>query len=58
MNSNEILTCALCAYQLIDGEIKQLRVPAERKTRFLEYQNQKTFNTYATTTRGVIPMSQ
>ena len=32
MNGNEILTCAMCAYQLIEGEIKQLRLPAEQKT--------------------------
>lgn len=54
MNSNEILACAECAHQLSVGEINQLRVPDEEKTRFRDYQNQKTFATYAANTRGVI----
>ncbi len=47
MDSKEVLTCALCAHQLLDGEIKQLRVPADQKRQFLEYQTQKTFGAYA-----------
>jgi hypothetical protein len=47
MNNKEILTCAMCAHQLQDGDIKQLRIPADRKKQFLEYQTQKTFSAYA-----------
>jgi hypothetical protein len=53
MNSKEVLTCPMCAYQLQDGELKQLRVPTDQKKQFLEYQTQKTFNAY-TGTQGVI----
>ncbi|CAF3501844.1 unnamed protein product [Rotaria sp. Silwood1] len=54
MNSNEILTCGMCAYELQEGEIKQLRVSADQKKQYLDYQIQKTFNAYAGSTRGVI----
>ncbi len=47
MNSKEVLTCAMCAHQLLDGEIKQLRVPSDEKRLFVEYQTQKTFGAYA-----------
>ncbi|CAF1091734.1 unnamed protein product [Adineta ricciae] len=54
MNNNEVLTCALCAYQLLDGEIKELRVSNDRKREFLDYQSQKTFHNYRDGTQGVI----
>ncbi|CAF0935264.1 unnamed protein product [Rotaria sordida] len=54
MTNNEILTCGLCAYELHEGEIKQLRVADNRKKQFLDYQIQKTFNTYVGGTQGVI----
>ncbi|UJR07828.1 hypothetical protein I4U23_012111 [Adineta vaga] len=54
MNSNEVLTCGLCTYQLLDGEIKQLRVSDDRKREFLDYQAQKTFSIYRDGTQGVI----
>jgi hypothetical protein len=54
MNANEIITCVMCAYQLPDGDLKQLRVPAEQKRQFVDYQIQKTFNAYAGGTQGVI----
>ncbi|CAF1135239.1 unnamed protein product [Rotaria sp. Silwood1] len=54
MNSNEVLTCGLCNYQLQDGEINQLRVPRDRKRVFHEYQIQKTFNNLVNNTRGFI----
>ncbi len=47
MNSNELLTCAMCAHQLLDGEINQLRLPADQKRQFVDYQTQKTFGSYA-----------
>ncbi|CAF3586698.1 unnamed protein product [Adineta steineri] len=54
MNNNEILTCALCTYQLQYGEIKQLRIPTDQAKEFLEYQTQKTFNSYSDNTQAVI----
>ncbi len=53
MNSKEVLKCALCAYQLQEGEIKQLRIPADQKREFVDYQIQKTFGAYASG-RGII----
>lgn len=44
----------MCAYHLIDGEIKQLRIPAEQKRELIDYQTQKLFSTYAGGTQGVI----
>ena len=43
----------MCPYQLIDGEIKQLRVSADQKREFVDYQIQKTFSNY-TGGQGVI----
>ncbi|CAF2822543.1 unnamed protein product [Rotaria sp. Silwood2] len=54
MTNNEILTCPLCNYQLQDGEIRQLRVSADRQKQLLEYQIQKTFSIYTGATQGVI----
>jgi len=54
MGNNELLKCAMCTYQLLDGEIKQLRVPADRKKEFLEYQTLQTFRIYSDGTQGVI----
>ena len=54
MRDNAILTCAECAYQLEDGEIKQLRLSDEEVTAYREYQLQKTFSTYTTGTQGVV----
>jgi hypothetical protein len=54
MNNNEILTCPSCNYPLQEGEIRQLRVSADRQKQFLEYQIQKIFNNYTGATKGVI----
>jgi hypothetical protein len=54
MINNEILTCGICSYQLPYGELKQLRVSAARRDEFVQYQVQKTFESYAGSTRGVI----
>ena len=54
MRDNAILTCAECAYQLTDGEIKQLRLSDEEITAYRRYQLEKTFNTYTTGTQGVV----
>jgi hypothetical protein len=42
MKNKKVLTCGSCAYQLQDSEIKQLRVPADEKRQYLEYQTKKT----------------
>jgi aspartate carbamoyltransferase regulatory subunit len=44
----------MCKYHLQDGEIKQLRVPADEKRKFLDYQTQKAFNIYTDDHKGVI----
>ncbi|CAF1455451.1 unnamed protein product [Rotaria magnacalcarata] len=54
MNNNETLTCGMCNYQLQEGEIKQLRVPADRKRQYLDYQIQKTFSAYVGGSQGII----
>ncbi|CAF0915545.1 unnamed protein product [Rotaria sordida] len=54
MNSNEVLTCGICNYQLQDGEINQLRVSRGGKRKFHEYQIQKTFNNFVNNARGII----
>jgi hypothetical protein len=42
MKNKKVLTCGSCAYQLQDSEIKQLRVAADEKRKYLEYQTKKT----------------
>ncbi|CAM4783822.1 unnamed protein product [Rotaria magnacalcarata] len=54
MNNNEILTCATCPYQLQYGELKQLRISPDQRNLVVEYQVQKTFDRYASGSRGVI----
>ncbi|CAF3057346.1 unnamed protein product [Rotaria sp. Silwood2] len=54
MDSNEVLTCGICNYQLQDGEINQLRVSRDQKRKFHEYQIQKTFNNFVNNARGLI----
>ncbi|CAF3863986.1 unnamed protein product [Rotaria sp. Silwood1] len=54
MNSGEVLTCALCNYQLQDGDINQLRVSRNQKRKFHEYQIQKTFANFVNNARGII----
>ena len=54
MNNNEVITCAMCDYQLLDGELKQLRIPDDQKKQFLKYQTEKTFTNYSANTQGVI----
>lgn len=53
-NANEILTCPMCAYQLPEGEIKQLRISADEIRKLIDYQLQKMFSSYAGGTQGVI----
>ncbi len=47
VNGNAVLKCPMCPYQLQEGELKQLRIPADEKRRFVEYQTQKTLKIYA-----------
>jgi hypothetical protein len=54
MNNNEILTCGICSYELPYGELKQLRVSPTERDQFVQYQVQKTFESYAGSARGVI----
>ena len=46
MNHKKALTCGLCTYQLQDSDIKELRVPADMKKQYLEYQRKKTGSTF------------
>lgn len=54
INNNEILTCGLCNYQLEEGEIKQLRIPADKKRQYIDYQTQKTFSAYIGSSKAII----
>jgi len=54
MNNKEILTCGICCYQLPYGELKQLRVLPTEPDQFVQYQVQKTFESYAGSGKGVI----
>jgi hypothetical protein len=54
MNNKEILTCGICFYQLPYGELKQLRVLPTERDQFVQYQVQKTFESYAGSGKGVI----
>jgi hypothetical protein len=54
MNAGEILTCAICAYPLRDGELNQLRVPYNQLTIIRDYQMKKTFDVYSSRTQGII----
>ena len=54
MNNNEILTRGICSYELPYGELKQLRVSLAERDQFVQYPVQKTFESYAGSTRGVI----
>lgn len=54
MNNSEILTCGICSYQLTYGELQQLRVSPQDRDNFVQYQVQKTFESYASSGRGII----
>ena len=53
MKGNEILTCVMCNYQLHDGEIKQLKIPAEKRRQYIDYQVNKTFSNF-TGSQGIL----
>ncbi len=54
MSNGELLTCGLCSTPLRDGELNQLRVSAEERRKFRDYQMKKTLDVYSNHTRGFI----
>jgi hypothetical protein len=54
MDSKEFLKCTVCDYQLSDGEINQMRISADKKRTFREFQHQQTFSAYASQTKSVV----
>jgi hypothetical protein len=54
MSNGELLTCALCSTPLRDCELDQLRVSAEERKKFQNYQTKKTLDAYSNHTRGII----
>ena len=53
-NSNESLKCPLCDYQLLVGEINQLKVSDDRKKQLVEYQIEKLFDLCVNSTDMII----
>lgn len=54
MQNGAILICSGCSYVLQYGELKQLRVSDQEKQQFIDYQVQKTFETFTNTCKAFI----
>ena len=54
MSENQVLTCAECSYQLQYGDLKQLRVSPDERRLIIEYQTEKTFDRFASSSQGII----